>query len=287
MNFGVLTFSQDTFAGVGSTNVTLVAPDQTLTTTLGDATIQGTVTITNVPSFLNSLAIGNTTIIGNAIVSVSTFIGNNETHVVTTLGSFASITGDANIDVGLLNAPSLYDTATYDNGTFGSVGLKANLSVNAPTISGDANIDISETSTHDAGFVTFLLTTTFNPDITIRASANVELPSILLSGAVGEFQITGNATFTLSSVSANASVGQLQVVGNANLILPSFVTTTAIQNQYIIIIVNAEGYAKERTVYVDFKDNHIRNTVFIEEQNRTVLIPEKQHNVRSKTLLAA
>ena len=50
---------------------------------------------------------------------------------------------------------------------------------------------------------------------------------------------------------------------------------------------SAEDYNKDRTVYVDFRDNFINNVVSIEEEDRTIYIPEKRHDVMSKTLLAA
>ena len=54
-----------------------------------------------------------------------------------------------------------------------------------------------------------------------------------------------------------------------------------------VIALKAEGYARERTVYVDHRDNNISSTVQIPEENRVIQIAEKKHEVVSKVLLAA
>ena len=84
-----------------------------------------------------------------------------------------------------------------------------------------------------------------------------------------------------------ATLGTVSVVANAVVEIASVVLSSFFSTNYIYTAVSAEDYNKDRTVYVDFRDNFINNVVIIEEEDRTIYIPEKQHNVRSKTLLAA
>ena len=91
----------------------------------------------------------------------------------------------------------------------------------------------------------------------------------------------------LNAVSATSALGQITISATAVVTLNSVSAQFTVSSELILRTVSAELYERTRTVYVDFKDSYISNIAQVEEQNRVVQIPEKQHNARSKTLLAA
>ena len=246
-------------------------------------------------------SIGNLTLIGTANVSIAAFTGNNETRALSTVnvpsvesdanvdftsisfvattqfgGASAVVSADANVTLAENVQESNYDTAIYDSNFFSSSGLVVVSDVGTLSIVGTATFTLASVQG----------TITLNAP-TVIGNAIVEPTGFQVNSSVGTLSFVGNANVSLTSTSATATLGTVSVIGNAVIEIASVVLSSFFSTNYIYTAVSAEDYNKDRTVYVDFKDNFINNVVVIEEEDRTIYIPEKQHNVRSKTLLAA
>ena len=145
----------------------------------------------------------------------------------------------------------------------------------------------------------------------VAAATNVEttLPTNVLTLGTPSVSVIGTAFNTLPSLElvTNTPSG-ITTTGTAVATLPTINTNGIVGTPYFIIF-NADSYSRDRVVYVDFKDNYIKNVVTIEEQdrtvyidkkpylitttinipeqNRTVYIREKQHELQSKIARAA
>ena len=318
------TTAVNTFASVvGTANVTLASVVGSLIvnapTVIGTANISisgsgvqansalGTVgviasTFVEPSGFVLTGSIGNLTLVGTANVSIAAFTGNNETRALSIVnapsvesdanvdstsisfvattqfgGASAVVSADANVSLAENIQESNYDTAIYDTNFFSSSGL---------VLVGNVG-----TFTSIVGTATFTLasvqgTVTLNAP-TVIGNAVIEPTGFQVNSSVGTLSFVGNANVSLTSTSATVTLGTVSVIGNAVIEIASVVLSSFFSTNYIYTAVSAEDYNKDRTVYVDFKDNFINNVVVIEEEHRIIYIPEKQHNVRSKTLLAA
>ena len=248
-----------------------------------------------------SNAIGNLTLVGTANVSIAAFTGNNETRALSVLNA-PSVESDANVDITNVSflattqfsgasttvsadanvlltdnvVASFFDSARYDTNLYGTLGLSITTSVNAPTIIGNAEFELDSVQA----------TITFNSPSVI-GNANIDAPDFSITSSLGTISIEGTANLTLPDFEATTFLGNLSVIGTAIVSLSSVSMQSVVNDELILTVVSAEDYNKDRTVYVDFRDNFINNVVSIEEEDRTIYIPEKRHDVMSKTLLAA
>tara|TARA_A100001035_G_scaffold225522_1_gene186421 strand:- start:3206 stop:4588 length:1383 start_codon:yes stop_codon:yes gene_type:complete len=256
-----------------------VEPDSVvLTGSIGNLSLVGTANVSiaanTASNETRALGIATApTVIGTASVDVT---GDGFVATVQFGGASAVVSADANVTLAENVQESNYDTAIYDSNFFSSSGLVVVSNVGTLSIVGTATFTLASVQG----------TITLNAP-TVIGNAIVEPTGFQVNGSVGTLSFVGNANVSLTSTSATATLGTVSVIGNAVIEIASVVLSSFFSTNYIYTAVSAEDYNKDRTVYVDFKDNFINNVVVIEEEDRTIYIPEKQHNVRSKTLLAA
>ena len=249
MSFGGLTFSQDPFAGVGSVSVEVVLPSLGLITSISPVLFSGDSAVTiNTPPTGLTVDVGGTTVTGNAAIS----LGAASTFPIVSGISTVELTGDGSV---LL--PSI-------SGTLGLTAVSIQGSVLFELTSG------------------FALSTGFTGPTEFTGTAVVTLPSISASMGISAVDISGGATFNITdSFEVTSAISTVTIVGNALVELTGLSLTSTIDTNSGVYVFNAEDYSRERTVYVDFKDNFISNNIFIAEQNRTIYITEKPHLVSS------
>ena len=264
----------------------LVATTQlgTLTSIVGDANVTPTSTVLNG-------TIGIIGITGDANVSVALFVGSGEleaTAVVDTTGlviigdanvtppslvatgsiGTLTFTGDANVDLPL--SVPVYGTARFnDNEVYGGGGgLVATLQVGTPIVNSDANVDAPS----------FVATTQLGTLAGITGDANVTPQSVVLNGSIGilTFQGDANLTITDSLVATTQIVPTLSVIGTATLTLPSLLLQTTF-NPPLITTISQNDYAKDRTVIIPVRQHKVRSQNQIGQQSRTVIIPPRRH----------
>jgi len=253
MSFGITTFAQDTFGGSGGISVFVSAPSLEATTTVVSfSSITGSATFT-----LPSVAATTTVATSPTGVSVSSsgLVSYSSYEIVTAInGSGVSVVGTASFTL-----PSVLGTFT----------------VNDLIISSDANVSIT------SGFE---IVTTIIPFTSVVGNAVVLLDSVELVGSIGTLTFLGDANFTVPTVQGTTTLdNSFSVSGSAIVDLVSMAIQSTLNSDVVnsIYIYNYEDYSRERTVYVDYKDNYIRNSVWIEEQNRTVYVSDKLHLVSS------
>ena len=247
MSFGVLTFSQDTFSGVGTISARVTLPSLGLIGAVSPVIFSGdsVVNVTTPPTELTA-DIGGTTVSGNAAIS----LGAASTFPIVGGVGTVEFAGDGSVTL-----PSI-------SGTLG---------LTAVSIQGSVLFDITSG---------FSLSVGFTGPTEFTGTAVVTLPSIPASMGITAVDISGSSTFNITdSFELTSAIGTVTIAGNALVELVGLSITSAIDTNTDVHIFNAEDYSRERTVYVDFKDNFISNTVFIQEQNRTVYITEKPHLV--------
>lgn len=244
-------------------------------------------------SLLGTLVLNNS---GIGAVSNANFDATSISFLIngTVDASNLTFVGDANVDLS-------------------STTILGTLALSIDDVIGNANIDITS--------VSFPTTLFFNPPTSFVGNANITLISSTYDNATYDSNVYNaelNATFDIQtqvsfipSLSASLIFNTGDVIGNANVnVNTSFniVSTIPTLNPDAIITFSAEDYSKDRTVYVDFKDNFIKNVIEIPEQsrivyvrrkdsatsiikipeqNRIVYIAEKQHISQSKMLRAA
>ena len=257
MSFGILSYSEDAFSAEGSSNLYVTLPSQSTLV----------------------LALGNVTITGDANVSVATYIERIQSELTPPLNAInlSFVVSAAFTPTFLLLIDAVLTLSTICTSTFTLPSILWTTGIVTVIVFGNVNIDLS----------TFLITSSLGT-ITISGTASITLGTILASGSVGTVTISGGANVDLTSLTATTSVGTVTVVGDANITLPSTSVSSVLDgNKIIVIALKAEGYARERTVYVDHRDNNISSTVQIPEEKRVIQIAEKKHEVVSKVLLAA
>ena len=359
MSFGVLTFSQDTFAGVGGTSVIINAPSFSLTSSVGSVSIVGsgqvtlpntleltssagflsvgTVSFIDLPSFeltgsvgdsltfsgsanfeLDSVTlsrvIGNISIIGTATIAISAHIGNNETELTTTFnapdtsgsadvtpssllltGSVGTLEFVGNCNFTISSGGTLFGTSVYGTNIYGAVDLILSSLFNEPTIQSSAVIDAPS----------YELTTTLNTFSSVTGTADVTLDSVELVGSVGTLEFIGDANFVLATPTIlTTSINTVTLIGTANITLPSYSIVPTFVGQSEIFTVNQDDYAKNRVIHIPVRQhnvkndnqiasvsnnvnvgtrlNSIKNVIEIPKQNRTVVVPPRQHVIRKR-----
>lgn len=157
---------------------------------------------------------------------------------------------------------------------------------------------------HVVTLTTSLLLTGSVGTVTISGNANFTLPSNLLTGSLGTPTYSGTAAITLSGVEATTAISNaISVSGTASLTLSSVLLTSSIDAVYLEII-NPNEYARERTIYIPYRESNIKslntispisrttvlssrlnsqhNTVIVPKQNRTIVVPQRQHTITTK-----
>ena len=285
----VATFSINPPTINSDANITITA-SLVATTQLGTLTsIVGDANVTPASTVLNG-TIGIIGITGDANVSVALFVGSGEleaTAVVDTTGlvitadanvtppslvatgsiGTLTFTGDANVELPLSNA--LYGTSRFnDNEVYGGGGgLVATVQVGTPIVNSDANVDAPS----------FVATTQLGTLVGITGDANVTPTSVVLNGSIGILTFQGDANLTLTdSLVATTQIGTLGIVGTATLTLPSLLLQTTF-NAPLITTISQNDYAKDRTVIIPVRQHKVRSQNQIGQQSRTVIIPPRRH----------
>lgn len=285
----VATFSINPPTINSDANITITA-SLVATTQLGTFTsIVGDANVTPTSTVLNG-TIGIIGITGDANVSVALFVGSGEleaTAVVDTTGLviFAdanvdapslvatgsigtlTFTGDANVELPLSNA--IYGTSRFnDNEVYGGGGgLVATVQVGTPIVNSDANVDVPS----------FVAITQLGTLAGITGNANVTPTSVVLNGSIGTLTFQGDANLTLTdSLVATTQIGTLGIVGTATLTLPSLLLQTTF-NPPLITTISQNDYAKDRTVIIPVRQHKVRSQNQIGQQSRTVIIPPRRH----------
>ena len=342
MNFGVLTFSQDTFSGVGSKNAEVIVSGLEANITLdtninvqggvavpingltltgsvnSNLTFQGSAEFT-IGSVSASLGFGqivigggvntpeaafeitgsvnpNLTFVGNASfelgsvsastagslssiqiegdanVSVAVLISSNQTNITTGITSTLQVDTSANVLLSLFDSNARFDSATFDSDIYNSTGYGLVGAVGQVVSQGIAEITLSTPAELSIGY---------NPPVICSGDANTPEASFNITGSVGNLAFIGDASIVIDSVSATVEINPATVQGNAEVIITGLEIVSGFETSYQVISFSADSYSRERVVYVDFKDNHINNTVSIEEQDRTVYIDQRPHLVSS------
>ena len=286
----VATFSINPPTINSDANITITA-SLVATTQLGTLTsIVGDANVTPASTVLNG-TIGIIGITGDANVSVALFVGSGEleaTAVVDTTGLviFAdanvtppslvatgsigtlTFTGDANVELPLSNA--LYGTSRFnDNEVYGGGGgLVATTQLGTPIVNSDANVDAPS----------FVATTQLGTLAGITGDANVTPSSVVLNGSIGTltFQGDANLTITDSLVATTHIVPTLSVVGTATIALPSIVAQTSL-GITLVTTISQDDYNKERTVIIPVRQHKVRSQNEVGQQLRTVIVPPRRH----------
>ena len=339
MSFGVLSFSEDAFSSEGSANVDITPSSLSATLSLGSVTVQGatsvqlpslllsadlgTITFSGDASFVlddvtatlnigtvalsgdanTSLSglpithnIGNIGIIGDANVSVAVFIGNNETQLTSNIGTVTTsgtasfelssvngtlalgtvtLSGDANFVIE--SNASFYGTDTYGNGIFVPNSVLSPLTTEVGTITVVGNADVTLPS--------ITATLAFN-EPSVVGNAEITLTSLgLLSTAIGTVTTTGNANLTLPSLEVITTLGTISVVGDANITISGYSMQLSFED-VIITAIRQDDYSKIRTVFVPYRQHNIRSKNNIANQNRTVIIPPRSRIVKTTKVAA-
>lgn len=281
MTFGVLTFSQDTFSGEGSTDVNIT-----------------------LSSLNTSHTIGNIQIVGTATVAISSYIGSNQTQLTTSFSttpvtvSTLSVVNLSGFELtGTVNGTGL---SFVGHATFTLDSVSGTFTFNPPDIAASAVIELSPFT---------ILTTSFNTFESVTGNAVVTLDSVQLTGTLNGSGISfiGDGLVDLSSVSfpITTTFEPFTIVGNAILNLSSFVLASNTTTIKLVETVSANGYSRERTIYVPSRESNIKTknivnnysrasyvssrqnvidtTVEIPKQNRTVIVPPRSHTITKRT----
>lgn len=210
---------------------------------------------------------------GDANVSVAILISSNQTNITTAIASILEVDTTANVELSLFDSDARFDVGSFDDDRYGSTGYGLVSSVGQIVPEGIATVTLPT----PAG-----LTIGYNPPVIFSGEANTPEVSFNITATVnGNLSFVGDASFVIDSVSGTLGFNPATIEGNAEVVINGFEIVSTFATEYQLINFNAANYSRERVVYVDFKDNHINNTVSIEEQDRTVYIDQRPHLVSS------
>ena len=152
--------------------------------------------------------------------------------------------------------------------------VSATLSLGSILLEGNANVSIpSQVLNSSIGTVT------------PRGNANIVLSGLSTTLALGTVSIEGLANVSLSGLSLTLSIGDTNVVGNAVITITGNAMQLA-SSPVLVTFIPQDSYNKNRTVFVSYRQSGIRSTNTIATQNRTVIVPPRNHVVKTTKIAA-